>query len=288
MKRAVLSRDNGDIHIDCYSISYRTSTIVLSAKQFAEAKERLQAQGIQGEAQSRQRTEVRVVWLGMKGSEPEPEPEPVRMAYLSEALEHRVYFGPFPTAAEEVDHLLRDLAVTHVINLRPTTTETTAKGLPRDSWYTCFWKPNRNGKARFPHEPELVRLPLPKRDTKRRDLVAWYVREASRLATPPAGEPPTHRPVFYVHNETGFDEEAIFAFTLAQLLCGAAPPLDVDDWIRARPNAQGVLLAEEARALARECVEAAAAESGRKATAGTTKSLLGWVTVRKRDKSGAQ
>src|SRR6185295_7499392 len=106
----------------------------------------------------------------------EPDPDPARMAYLSEALEHRVYFGPFPTSAEEVDCLLRDLAVTHVINLRPTTTETTAKGLPRDSWYTCFWKPDRRGKQRYTHEPELVRLPLPKRDTKRRDLVAWYVK----------------------------------------------------------------------------------------------------------------
>lgn len=62
VKRAALPRDNGDIHIDCYSISYRTSTIVLSAKQFAEAKERLQAQGIK--VKPNLDNAQRCVWFG--------------------------------------------------------------------------------------------------------------------------------------------------------------------------------------------------------------------------------
>lgn len=192
------------------------------------------------------------------------------MAYLSEPLSSRVFFGPFPTKQAEMQHLLGACGVTHVVNMKPLDTSTTKTGLPRDSWYRCFWEKEdvRTGEA-LP-APELMRFPVPKKDTKRRDLVAWYAKSAQRIAT--EGGPGA---IYYVHHESGLQEEALLAFTLCEVLSARSVP-DVDAWIAAHPEAQGVLLADEERELLRECV-AKLGEAG-------ARPMDKWVKVNKRAK----
>jgi hypothetical protein len=192
------------------------------------------------------------------------------MAYLSEPLPGRVFFGPFPTSKDEITHLLDTCGVTHIVNLKPVTSETTKTGLPRDSWYQCFWQ-REDEKNPLP-TPELMRMPLPKKDSKHRDLIAWYAKTAQRVATE-AGP----SAVYYIHHDTGLQEEALLAFTLCHVLNASAVP-DVDAWIASHPGSNGVLLADDDRDMLRECIA--------KLSAGGAQPMLKWVKVSKRAKVG--
>lgn len=193
------------------------------------------------------------------------------MAYLSEPLASRVFFGPFPTKQAEMRHLLDKCGVTHIVNMKPLDATPTKTGLPRDSWYRCFWEKGEEtwlwGKL---PAPELMRFPVPKKDMKRRDLVAWYAKSAQRVAT--EGGPEA---IYYVHHENGLQEEALLAFTLCEVLSAGCVP-DVDAWIAAHPDAQGVLLADEDRELLRECVT--------KLSQAGARPMDKWVKVNKRAK----
>lgn len=166
------------------------------------------------------------------------------MAYLSEPLKSRVFFGPFPTNGEELKHLLDTCGVTHIVNMKARTTQTTKSGRPSDTWYSCFYEHER---SELP-EPEMMRFPLPKGDTKRRDLVTWYTDSAQRIATEAGPDA-----IYYVHHDTGLHEEALLAFVLCHVLRKNAVP-DVDMWVAAHPQSSGVLRSADQCELLRECL----------------------------------
>jgi len=168
------------------------------------------------------------------------------MAYLSEPLKSRVFFGPFPENKDEITHLLDTCGVTHIVNLKPATSEMTKTGLPRDSWYQCFWE-REDARNPLP-TPELMRFPLPKKDAKRAAVIAWYTRSAQRIATEAGPDA-----VYYIHHVDGIHEEALLAFVLCHVLRKNSVP-DVDVWVDAHPNASGVLRSDDERDLLRECL----------------------------------
>lgn len=165
-------------------------------------------------------------------------------AYLSEPLRGRVFFGRCPKDPEEVNHLLNTCGVTHFINMKPLTDRVTKTGLPAASWYQCFWE--RKGSDL--KAPTLLRYPIMGKDSKRNDRITWYIASALRIATETGPEA-----VVFIHNDTGLQEEALLGFMLSEVLQRNCIP-DVDAWIAAHENAQGVLFADEDRQVLRDAI----------------------------------
>lgn len=156
------------------------------------------------------------------------------MPWTTELIKGRLYVGPFLKDRLDALYVVRVMNASHVVNMFPLTTEVTKSGEPRDTWYEkAHWENFVNPKV-HPQLPEVVRLPIPDpssnealnkiNETKQ---LAYYMSVAKRVAS--ILETNLNATV-YIHQKTGFDEEACVGFLAWHIYSRATCPTDVNVW----------------------------------------------------------
>ena len=169
--------------------------------------------------------------------------------WLCTLLNKRLYIGPFPSRKEDLDHLVLQLGVTHVFNMCVATDEVNEKtGLNRALWYSCYFNPKRGV------DPHVVRsAPVPS------DFVLWsetkqiefYLSAAKQIATLLEQDKYV---TIYVHNKTGFAEEAFAAILAWRLFDKQTFPENVQAWLKDKLY-ERVLDNEDQMAMLKKAVE---------------------------------
>lgn len=164
--------------------------------------------------------------------------------WLCTLIKHRLYVGPFITQKLDMHHLIQVLGVTHIINMCVATEQVTKKAnLNKASWYTCYFD-EKTTKI----DATLVRLPIPDdlntlNETKQ---IAFYTSAAKHVADLLSE---ANKNVLYVHNKTGFDEEAFTAILAWQMYDKKSFPVaNITLWLRENMF-ERVLDTEEQQAL---------------------------------------
>lgn len=145
--------------------------------------------------------------------------------WLCTLVKDRLHFGPFINQRDDMSELVAGMAVTHIVNMCPLTEEVTEKTkLNKATWYTQFLENIGGGE-----DVELVRLPVPPdlstyNETKQ---IEFYIQTAKHVAE--LCEDP--RNTVYIHNKTGFDEEAMVAI-LAWQMFDPLFPAQVTEWLK--------------------------------------------------------
>ena len=189
--------------------------------------------------------------------------------WLCILVKERLMFGPFINQRLDMLQLIHGHGVTHIVNMCPLTEEVTEKTkLNKATWYTQFFENLQDA------EPTLVRLPIPNdlstyNETKQ---IEFYIQTAKHVCD--LWKDP--RNVVYVHNKTGFDEEAMVSL-LAWQMFDKAFPKDVCKWLRENMY-ERVLDDEDKKALLAKALEKSIS---RKSTM-----LDAWVTVKKAKVNG--
>jgi hypothetical protein len=145
------------------------------------------------------------------------------MPWVSELIPERLLVGPFPCSKEDIGYLGDTLHVSFVVNIREVTNETTRTGLNKASWYTCFF-----GKTKNPISDTRVPLPANVPKMNQKEQIKMYTGMASRISTLMNEHPGQ---AFYIHNQTGFDEEAFLAFMVWAMLDKKTVPKDLGGWL---------------------------------------------------------
>ena len=186
--------------------------------------------------------------------------------WLCTLIKSRLYIGPFPSRQEDVNHLVLELGVTHMINLCVETDKKTKNGLSSDSWYTCYFKAKVVA--------EMQRIPLPSdftlwSETKQIDFYLQTAKTVCDLLQ-------KNKDIcIYVHNKSGFAEEAMTSFLAWRMFDKVSFPENVQLWLR-QHLFERVLDSEDQIALLKKAIEKSKSiEKG-----GMTK----WVTVVKKTK----
>lgn len=149
--------------------------------------------------------------------------------WIFELIPGRLYCGPRPTRQIQGYHLTQKLHVTHLVNILPSTTNKTMSGAPSDVWYSVWWKDFAPEKR-----PVIVRDFKIVEDTVRtmKDPTPFYAKAAREIIAPMMRANPDG--VFYIHNQSGHEEEAILAMLVWNLVDGASFPDDLDAWFETK------------------------------------------------------
>lgn len=166
--------------------------------------------------------------------------------WLCTLIESRLFIGPFPSRKEDVEHLIQNLGVTHMINLCVETDKRTKNGLSSDSWYTCYFKEKVM-------ECDMVRMPLPS------DFILWsetkqiefYLQTAKNVCDYLSKN---KNIALYIHNKTGFAEEAMVAILAWRLFDKQSFPVNVQAWLKLNMF-ERVLDSEDQLALLKKAIE---------------------------------
>lgn len=187
------------------------------------------------------------------------------LPYVSELIPDRLYVGPFPKSPDAIRFLDKDLLITHIVNLVPTTEKTTSSGLPSDTYYEQF--------ADFQKTTfTFIRHPLMEDLFNQNDKtqVAKFSECARAIFKAIAQSKPDER--FYIHSNTGCDEESLVGL-LVWVLLGEQPE-NLTEWM-AQKEYHRMLDSEEQKRILDLCVKHV--ESG----ASMTRHLCGYKRQKK-------
>lgn len=199
-------------------------------------------------------------------------------AWIFELIPNRLYCGPRPTRQIEGYYLTQTLHVTHLVNILPATTNKTMSGAPSDVWYKEWW-------CEFAHEkrPTIVRdFKIPE-DVVRtmKDPTPLYAQAAREIVAPLMRANPDG--VFYIHNQKGYEEEAILALLTWRLVDAASFPTDLDAWFETK-NRRRILDDPLQREQLVAAMDVDATSKGAAATQSKAGNISGFLTRKPREK----
>jgi len=171
-----------------------------------------------------------------------------QVPWLCTLIPHRLLVGPFPSRKEDLYHLVHELGVTHMINMCVETDKTTQKGgLNKASWYTCYFN------KLIGIDPHMIRLPLPADFTlwSETKQIEFYLSSAKILCGHLKED---DKATLYVHNKSGFAEEAMTSLLAWRLFDKVKFPENVQEWLR-KNMFERVLDSEDQMALLKRAVE---------------------------------
>lgn len=162
------------------------------------------------------------------------------VAWTCEFIPKRLYVGPFIDNKKDAIALAKfgcchgAAPITHIINIVPYTTEVTKSKHNRAYWYDGAFYYNQAAGERFSFAPTLIRdylLPSPTHFSSlgEKQQLDIYLSLGRRIAAA-IRDNPTH--VYYLHNRTGRDEEAIVAFVAWCYFDATSVPTDVHAWLK--------------------------------------------------------
>lgn len=160
--------------------------------------------------------------------------------YLSVLIPKRLLVGEFPAQRNDIRYLVERLGVSHIVNLKPETVQTTAKGFNKASWYTCHFEPLKVG-------PHLVRMPLENEyDAAKLISLAKQVVELLKSES---------EACIFIHRTSGMCEEALIGLLAWSIFDQKSFPKDISAWMKEKQLERLLSKMEEGETLLKECIE---------------------------------
>jgi hypothetical protein len=141
------------------------------------------------------------------------------MGWFCWLIEGKLCIGPPPTDDHKIRFLRDKCKVTHILNLRKWTDETTEKGNNKASTYTWMMKDEKMKLVRdyrFEEDPY---------NMNESGMIAYFVSLAKSVKEPGENE------IFFLHYETGREQEAFLGMLLWYLWKPDSFPADYEQWI---------------------------------------------------------
>ncbi len=173
------------------------------------------------------------------------------VAWVCALIPGRLLVGPFPKSEFDLVHLGKTHCVRYLVSIK----EDDANDKDKVDWYRCFHNSsffdNEHQKPTYVHEP----LPHGFSKLNQAQQIKHYLAMADRLVIATnSGDG-----CIYIHNETGFEEEAFLAFVLWAKLDKATLPKNVGEWLVAHNFDQLLQEKEESRKMIQVALKEATA-----------------------------
>ncbi|MBX9636666.1 MAG: hypothetical protein K2Q45_03855 [Nitrosomonas sp.] len=192
------------------------------------------------------------------------------IAWLTVLIKDRLYVGPDIKQKEDILHMVKHLGVTHIINMKPHTDEVVEElKLNKAVCYARFFDAKTNV------NPDIVRICVPNdmATMKEPKQIVFYAQAAKQIADLLSEK---RSNVLYVHNRSGFDEEALAAILAWQRFDKQSFPENIVAWLNEHLY-EGLLKSVEQKDLLQKALTQAKEQE-------KSGGIHNWVIVSKRQK----